>query len=387
MSETRRIALLLGQDIGFCRELIRGIRAYAIGKRGWVFQNASPERSVIQAFRQWKPHGVIAQLITLEVARDAIALRKPLVDTACCLSRVNAATVDVDHQAVGRLAAEHFLERGYRSFGFFGSDWAHYSKLREASYQLRLAEAGCAASTCYVEYTLRLRALREWKHAARRVQTWLVGLPKPVAIFATNDPPARELADLCAGLGLRVPDDVALLGVDNDDLECGLTSPPLSSIATPARQIGHEAARILDEMMSGRPAQREPVLLQPCGVVVRQSTDTLAINDPSVVTALNFIRTHIAEPIRVNDVVREVVLSRRSLEYKFHDLVGHSILEEIRRWRVQRVQELLGGTDLLMPAIARRSGFSSQRRMAVVFREVKGLTPTEYRRQAQGPAP
>ena len=383
MTQSRRIALFMGQDVGFCRDVIRGIRAYAIDKPEWVFQNGPPESSVVQAFRQWKPHGIIAQLLTAELAGEVLKLRKPVVDTSCSVPRLRTAVVDVDHEAVGRLAAEHFLERGHRHFGFFGSDWAHYSKLREASFRRRLAQAGHTVSACYVEYLLRLPALMESKRAAARVRRWLEGLPKPVAILAANDIPARELADACRRFALRVPDDVALLGVDNDDLECGLTSPPLSSVATPARRIGYEAAKLLDELMAGRPAPRQGVFLPPIGVVTRASTDALAIPDAAVVAALNFIRSRAADDIRVDQVAAEAAAGRRMLEYKFRHLVGHTILEEIRRVRLQRVKQLLSDTDLPMPAIARRAGFSTPQRMSVVFRQATGLTPSAYRQQTQ----
>ena len=383
MSESRRIALLIGQDISFCRDVIRGVRAYAIDKTNWVFQNGPPEPSVIQVFQRWKPHGMIAQLVTSDLANKAIRLRNPIVDVSCTIPNLKIPVVDVDHGAVGRMAAEHFLERGYRNFGFFGSPWALYSRLRETSFQMRLAEAGCTVSSCHVEFLLRLRALIEWKRSASRIRRWLLGLPKPVGILASNDFAAQDLADACLRLGLRVPDEVALLGVDNDDLACGLTSPPLSSVASPARQVGYEAARLLDAMMSGQSVPSEPVYLPPIGVVTRQSTDTLAIHDPAVVAALNYIRAHVADEIHVAQVAAHAVQGRRMLEYKFRDLVGHTILDEIRRVRVQRVQALLGDTELAMPAIARRSGFSSPQRMAVVFREATGLTPSEYRRQVQ----
>ena len=211
---------------------------------------------------------------------------------------------------------------------------------------------------------------------------WLEELPKPVAILAANDVPA-ELADACRRFGLRVPDDVALLGVDNDDLECGLTSPPLSSVATPSRRIGYEAAKLLDELMAGRPAPRQGVFLPPTGVVTRVSTDALAIRDAAVVAALNFIRSRADDDLRIDQVAAHAASGRRMLEYKFRQLVGHTILEEIRRVRVQRVKQLLSDTDLPMPAVARRSGFSTPQRMSVVFRQATGLTPSAYRQQTQ----
>ncbi len=159
MIASRRIALLMGPDVGFCRDVIRGVRAYAIDKKHWVLQNGPPESSVVQAMRQWKPHGLIAQLLTEELAHEVLRLRKPVVDTSCSVPRLRVPLVDVDHEAVGQMAAEYFLDRGYRYFGFFGSGWAHYSKLREAAFRLRLAEAGYTVSACYIEYLLRVPAL------------------------------------------------------------------------------------------------------------------------------------------------------------------------------------------------------------------------------------
>ena len=381
MGQQRRIALCMGQDVGFCRDLIRGIRAYAIDKTDWVFQNGPPESSVVQAFRQWKPHGIIAQLLTAELAGEVLRLRKPVVDTSCSVPRLRVPLVDVDHQAVGRLAAEHFLERGYRHFGFS----AAIGRITRSCGREFPAAAGRG----------RLRGLR----LLRRIPAAAAGadgveacgraacgrsqeLPKPVAILAANDIPARELADACRRFGLRVPDDVALLGVDNDDLECGLTWPPLSSVATPSRRIGYEAARLLDDLMAGKP-RRGGLFLPPAGVVTRQSTDTLAIHDPAVVAALHFIRSRAAEGIRVGDVAAHAAAGRRTLETKFRELVGHTILEEIRRVRVQRVKQLLSDTDSAMPAVARRSGFATPQRMSVVFRQVTGLTPSAYRQQTQ----
>ena len=237
---------------------------------------------------------------------------------------------------------------------------------------------------CYVEYLLRVPALVEWRHSAHRVHRWMRDLPKPAGILASNDIAARELADICRQLGLRVPDEVSLLGVDNDDLECGLASPPLSSVALPARQVGYDAAKLLDSLILGKPAPREPWFLPPLGVVTRQSTDARAIRDPAVVAAIDFIRAHAAEAIHVDQIASHVVQSRRMLEYKFRDQLGHTILDEIRRVRVGRVKELLAGTDLSMPAIARRTGFSTPQRMAIVFGQLTGQTPSAYRRQTQG---
>jgi LacI family transcriptional regulator len=208
-------------------------------------------------------------------------------------------------------------------------------------------------------------------------------LPKPVGLFVSNDLLARSLADLCGQLGIHVPDEVALLGVDNDELECLLTSPPLSSIAIPGERIGYEAAKMLDRAMSEKKPATRRLFLPPIRVVTRQSTDTLAIRDPDAIAALRYIHTHAGETINVTDVVQATNVGRRELERKFRTILGRSVLQELRRTRIQQVQKLLAGTDLAMPTIARLSGFSSAHRLTIVFHQICGMTPTAYRRQSQ----
>jgi LacI family transcriptional regulator len=204
-----------------------------------------------------------------------------------------------------------------------------------------------------------------------------------VGIFVSNDILARSLADMCGQLGLPIPDEVALLGVDNDDLECLLTSPPLSSVAIPGEQIGYEAAKLLDQRMSGRNMRVRKRLLPPIRVVARQSTDTMAIRDPVVIAALRHIHSHAVEGVNVAGVVRAVGVGRRELQRKFRALLGRSVLQELRRIRIQQAQKLLVSTNLPMPAIAKQSGFSSANRLTIVFQRVCGMPPTAYRRQGQ----
>lgn len=320
----------------------------------------------------------IALLIGRDVAQKALKLGAPVVD--------------VDHQAIGSMAAEHFLERGFRHFGFFGSPQAWYSQVRETAFCERLASVGSTVASCYASYFsyyasyLRKPPRRnEWRTTDLRTSQWLQELPKPVAIFAVDDGPARKLADLCRLSNLRAPEEVALLGVDNDEMECHFAVPPLSSVAVPSQQIGFEAAKLLDRMMDGELVSSVPVLLPPIGVVVRHSTDAFAVEDPDVAAALNFIRTHAAESIRIGMVAYAAGTARRTLEAKFRALLGRSVLEEIHRVRVEMAKRLLIATELPMPAIAKRTGFANAQRLAIVFGHAVGMSPTDYRRQTQIP--
>lgn len=215
----------------------------------------------------------------------------------------------------------------------------------------------------------------------RAVARWVRGLPRPVGIFATNDIWGVQLAEVCLRADLRVPEDVAILGVDDDDLLCEFARPALSSIAVPAQRIGYEAAREVDRLLRGVQARSRPLLFPPLGVIARRSTDILAIEDGEVAASLRFIRQHAYQPIRVTDLLRVVPTSRRSLERRFRKVLGRSILDEIRRVHVERASQLLAQTDLTLNSIAERSGFTDAKRFSTVFRQMVGMTPSAYRRR------
>jgi LacI family transcriptional regulator len=383
MAKLQHIALLMGQDLGFYRDVIRGIRTYALRKPNWAIRNGPPDARIISSLREWNPDGIIAELYHLEFAQSLLRLRKPLVDTAFWLPRLKVSVVDVDHAAVGRMAAEYYLSLGLKHFAFFGNIAVAYSQIRQKSFSQRLKEAGHPITVCHEEYLREAPTTISWKKMEVKTLRWLQKLPKPVGLFVSNDILARSLADLCGQLGIHIPDEVALLGVDNDELECLLTSPPLSSIAIPGERIGYEAAKLLDQAMSEKKAAVKRIFLPPIRVVARQSTDTLAIRDPEVIAALRFIHSHAGERTNVMDVVRATNVGRRELERKFRAILGRSVLQELRRGRIQQAQKLLASTDLSMPAVARLSGFSSAHRLTIVFHRACGMTPTAYRRQSQ----
>jgi LacI family transcriptional regulator len=383
MAKLRRIALLIGQDLSFCREMIRGIRAYALRKPDWAIRNGPPDVQMLNSLREWRPDGVIAELCQAEFARKLLRLRKPVVDVAFWLPNLKVGVVDVDQAAVGRMAADYLLSLRLKRFAFFGSATAEYSRIRLKGFRQRLHEAEHDADVCYGEYLREALTAMSWKRMESQTRRWLQRLPKPVGLFASNDVLARSLADTCVQLGLHVPDQVALLGVDDDELACSLASPPLSSIAIPGQRIGYEAAKMLDRAICERRMPTGRVFLPPIRVVARQSTETMAISDPVVIAALRYIHTAAVEGANVAGVVRATGAGRRDLERKFRAIVGRSVLQELRRARIERAQALLANTDLPMPTVAKLSGFSSAHRLAIVFHRVCGMPPTAYRRQSQ----
>ncbi len=383
MEPTRRIALLLDRSLSFVRNVLRGIRAYAANRPQWILRDGPPRQYVANRVQEWRPHGIIAGLVLPRVAHTLMRIEKPLVDTAFALPELNVPTVDVDHAAVGRMAAEYYLERKFVHFGFYGSESVCYARVEERAFRERLAEEGYAVSSCHGDFLPDAKASALWKKSAQKTVRWLRQLPKPVAIFACEDTPVRYLADLCRRHGLEIPHDVALLGVGNDDLECRLGTPLLSSIAVPSQHIGYEAAALLDRLMAGQPAPRDPILLPPLHVVTRHSTDVLAVEDPIVQAALQHIRRHAGEPMRVADVAHALAVGRRDLERRFRRLLDRSVLEEIHKARLEVAAILLADTQLPISTVARRAGLASTRQLDGLFARLKGMTPTAFRRQAQ----
>jgi LacI family transcriptional regulator len=383
MSETRRIAVLLDRSLGFVRDVIQGIRVYAAGRPHWILRDGPPRPHIVSQVRQWRPHGIIAGLVLRRVARELIQMHKPLIDTAYVLPGLNVPLVDVDHATVGRMAAEYFLERKFSHFGFFGSEKAEYSRAQESGFGQRVSEAGHSVASIYLELLPDLTNASIWRRSTQKIHQWLHRLAKPAAVLCCDDAPARYLADACAQIGLRVPDDVALLGVGNDQLDCNLTPPALSSMVAPSQRIGYEAAALLDRLMQGEAWSGQPLLLPPLHIVTRYSTDIMAVDDETVRGALQYIRQHAYEEMSVAELAKQIAVGRRLLERHFREVLGRSVLDEIRRVRVERAKELLIDTHLPIETVAARAGFSSARRLDVVFARLAGVSPSAYRRQAQ----
>jgi len=375
------IGLACAHSSAYYRGVLRGVRRYIQTKPQWLFTFIIPEQQSQRVPSRLRPHGVIASVNTLPLARTLASWRRPVVNVSAVLAGLAFPRVGVDNVRVGELAAAHFLERGLRNFGFIGPPDYLFSVERRAAFCQAVQQAGyrvaCHENRAHLPYD---PLGRRWDLDAA-VQRWLRTLPKPVGILVPNDLWGVQVAEACRRVELRVPEDVALLGVDDDHLYCELTRPPLSSIVLPAERIGYEAAALLERLFSGEKPPREPILLPPTGVATRRSTEVLAIDDPDVVAAVRYIREHSHLPLRVADVLSRVPVGRRSLERRCHKTLGWSLGEEIRRTHLERASRLLAETDLPLKALAEQAGFSDFRYMAKVFRLQLGLTPTAYRQQ------
>lgn len=379
----QRIGLVFGYGLAYYRDILRGIKHFAEQRSDWIFTPLSPDSQSVQSLRSVKFDGLIAHVYSVELAEALIALRKPVVNVSGVLPEQPIYRVSVDHLLVGRMAAEHLLDRGFRHFGYVGYPDHDFSVGRESGFRESLAAAGCTLNTFYEKDLAEVDPTGLWSWNTE-LPAWLRSLKKPVAVFTSQDIQGVKVSEACRSAGLRVPEDVGILGVDDDDLLCEMTRPSMSSVALPSERIGYEAAFLLSRLMSRRKPLNRAMLLPPREVVARQSTDILCMEDQIVAAAIRYIRDHVHQPIRVANVLKVIPVSRRSLERRFLTTLGRGISQEIRRGHVERAKSLLVGTELPMSEVARLSGFTEGRQLSVVFRQETGQTPTAYRRRHNG---
>lgn len=386
-----KVALLVETSRGYGRNLLRGVMRYARLHGPWGFY-VTPGDFVqaLPRMRAWGGTGIIARIETPAVARAILASGLPTIALGLSdeqlrsdspLSRLSE--VVSDSHAAGRMAAEHLLERGLRHHAYVGAPGRVWSARRQAGFCERIRESGFEPKV----YTPgRSRRDANWEREQPAIVHWLASLPGPVGVMACDDDRGREVLAACRDAGLRVPEEVAVVGVDNDELLCELADPPLSSVALNAEAGGYRAAALLDRLMRGESIEPTRLLVEPLHVVARRSTDIVALDDPEVAAALHFIQDHATEPIGVADVVKDVMISRRALELRFRKVVGRTLHAEIRRVRLERASRLLLETDLPITRVAVAAGFGRTSYLAQAFRQAFGATPARYRRRMRGAA-
>lgn len=383
MERLVRIGLLVNHCHAFYRDILQGIRAYADLHPKWAFMPLREESGKLKWYGSEPPRGIVASIDTAPLAKAVRNWHRPLVNVASVLQDLPWPRVAPDCEQIARMAADHLQARGLRNFGFVGHPDHLYSLEREAAFRATLKAAGAEVSCFHARRDHPYDPHAEIRSLDRRIEAWLSDLPKPAGIMVPTDFWGLELTEACRQLAVLIPDEVAIIGVSNDDLYTEFSRPPLTSVALPTKKIGYEAAALLDRLIKGQRAPARPVLIAPTHVHVRRSTDVLAIDDPIVIAAARLIRERAHLPLSIDEVLREVHLSRRPLERRFRKCLGRGVVEEIRRAHLERSQRLLAETELTMEAVARKSGFDSARHMAAVYRREVGIAPREYRERSR----
>jgi LacI family transcriptional regulator len=277
---------------------------------------------------------------------------------------------------IGKLAVDHFLDRGLRSLAFFASDWAWWIDTRRDAFTGAIRKCGLPCE--YVE----LRAQRKSKKriAESELIRWLDSLPKPCGVFCACDVYASQVTNACRRSGIAVPSQIAVLGVDNDPVICSVSFPPLSSIDLHSKAVGYEAAALLDRMMAGHLPPKRTVLVEPGQVVTRESTDIMAVEDADVAQAIRLIREHACRGLHVTEVAKAVGLSCRALQQRFQRILQRSPKEEVMRVQIERAKMLLSQTDMNVELVSKRCGFAAFEYFVRAFRRETGATPRRYRK-------
>jgi LacI family transcriptional regulator, galactose operon repressor len=381
-----RVALLIETSRGYGRGLLRGIVRYASLHGPWEFYLTPADfEQALPDMAAWGGTGIIARIETSRLARGIVDSGLPVIGLDISqnvqidsMVGMHLHEIASDSHQAARMAAEHLLSRGVKRFAYIGDANRRWSQIRQASFQERLAEAGLDVAIYPVP---QRKHDREWSQELPVMVKWLQDLNKPIGIMACNDDRGRQVLEACSAAGVRVPFEALVIGVDNDKLLCELARPPLSSIAMNAEAGGFRAAGLLDRLMRGQEIEPQQLLVEPLHVVERRSTEPYAmIEDEDVAAALDFLQTHAAEPIGIEDLVSQIGLSRRTLEIRFRKIIGRTPHEELRRLRLVRAKRLLLETDHSISKIAFAAGFCSPTHLSQTFHKQTGMTPSQYRR-------
>lgn len=376
---TKHVALLVETSRTFGRDILAGVNRYTAEHGHWsVFvELRALDSRVPRWLSSWRGDGIIARTGSVAMARAIAATGLPGVELRASKLPHKLPFMGVDNRDLGRLVAEHFIDNGFTSFAVFDLDTERYFEERRDNFRACLAARGFS---CHEHHAPRQgERPNDWERQQGEIVRWVAALPKPVGIMACTDQLAFWLLDACRRAGVAVPEEAAVVGVENDETLCTLATPQLSSVAFEGERIGYEAAALLDRMMAGESPPQASILLPPRGLVVRQSSDIMAIDDPQVVAAVRYIREHACHGINVADVVRNAGLSRTLLERRMRQAIGRTPGEEIIRLRFNRVKRLLVETKLSLAEVADRCGFEHPQYMAEAFKKLFGMTPGTYR--------
>lgn len=378
-----KILLLTDFSSGYSRNLLKGIVRYSKEVGNWSFQRMPlyyrmlyGENGVVEWAKKWQADAIIAQLsdVNIELLND---LNIPIIVQNYRDRNKAVSNLTGDYFNTGVMAAKFFLNRGYRNFAFYGFKGAIWSRERADGYSHEIEKQGYKLAVLENDN----KDKEEWSYNHTVLGNWLQSLPKPVALFACDDHFALQISETCNVYNINVPDDIAILGVDNDDLLCNISDPPLSSIVLDVENGGYNAGKLLHQLITKEITEPFNIVVNPLIIERRKSTEKYAVSDKNIRTILNYIEKNYANHLSVEELVKQVPLSRRVLEKKFKEETGESLYQYIQNYRIDQFTRLLITTDYSLFETALQSGFENYKNVSRVFRKYKSLSPAEYRKR------
>jgi LacI family transcriptional regulator len=376
----KRVLLALGW---YDYRLHRGIARYA-EEHGWHLCPDTTKEKVIPW--GWEGDGILAWLgAGDDLAEFVVKAKKPTVDFSYRRSQLQFPRVLADHEAAAKLSAEHFLARGLSNYLMYSdaNNWAFEENGR--AFVKAVAHTGrtCKWLRWHKSHKFA-RGRDQWRLKRRWLAEELKQAPKPLAVFATTDDHAVEVLEACEDLGLTVPDQVSIVGVDNSLLAVDSMHTPISSVDTNLELVGYRGAELLDELMRGRKPPAKPIRIPPTGLIVRKSSDLIAVNHAGVAKSLRFMMEHCHEAIGVDDMARAAGMSRRALHQAFRKELGRAPGAELHRTRIELARKLLRKSDQKLETIAEMCGYQSSNSLWVAFKKATGMTPSHFRQSSRG---
>ena len=382
MTDIKKVLVLVETSREYGRSLIKGILEYCKFVPKWKIELPPPfyiKQNRISVYRKAIQrgyyHGIIGHIHKPSDYHFIMNSKTPAI-LQSIYTHIEGESIGADNTDIGIKAADFFLQKGYRNFGFFGCHKLYFSAERANSFSNQLQSGN------YFEFSTSTD-IRPNEQRIKKIGNWLRRLPKPIGILACNDEWAKLMNEVCILNEINVPEDISILGVDNDEIICKTTWPYISSIALNTEKAGLAAASLLDKMMRTKHKLTEKITITPTDIEERQSTDITVIKDEMVSKALQYIKRNIDKPIQVADILDDVLISRRSLQDRFNKVLGCSMLYQVRKMQIARIAKLLIQTDLSIMHISNICGFTSFNNFSRLFKKYKGMTPTDYRQTYQ----
>ncbi len=383
MQPIRQVAVLIETSREYGRGLLRGVSRFHQEKPNWsvYFQQQDLGATLPRWIKSWQGDGILARVANKKSAEQLVATGLPLIDLRGATRSLGMPLFGIGSENVAQHAFDHLVTCGLKNFAFVGEPTGRhiYDDERRDTFSRLVHEHG---ADCHVfGNRSKRRKTLSWNEQQQQLANWLTKLPKPVGVMCCHDDRGQQVLDACQRAELGVPDEVAVIGVDNDEFLCKLSVPSLTSVDVHAERIGYHAAELLDQVMNGEKKFDESVLFEAAGVVARQSTDIIACDDPEIAKVLRFIRQNACNHLTVNDVQFQVRLSRSLLNRRFKKHVGHTPKQEIQRVQLEVAKRLLTSSHNQLQSIAEQCGFNEAWYFISVFRKETGITPGAYRKE------
>jgi LacI family transcriptional regulator len=380
-----KIILLSDFAEEYGKNLLRGIARYSKDHGPWTFcrmpghyRETIGMDGILAWAKEWKADGIIGQFYNNEEVRKFRQANIPVIAQDFKERFDDIPNITGAYRETGRLGAEYFLKKGFKNFAFYGFRNIVWSRERAEGFTERVREAGYDVH--HYERT-DSRAMDLWHYKPSALTRWLKSLPKPVALMTCDDNLGNHITEASRQIKIKIPEEVAVLGVDNDEMLCELSDPPLSSIGLDTEKKGYEAARLMHQMIDKKSDKYDDIVVQPTQVTTRVSTDIFASADKYIVDALKYIHDNLDKNLKVNQVLKEVPMSRRSLEKRFVLTTGYPVYEYIYNQRIEKFTQKLLETDMTIFEIALDLGLNDSKNIARQFKQIKGLTPVAYRKK------